>query len=266
MRKKRKTAKPLSTSSDLHEARHLSILLLDDREDNLILEAAILRSNGYAVVPCRSVDEAMLHLDEIDIAVLDYHLGGGRWGTEVAEALSQKYPEIPIILRSANPDYRAKRMAGTLLLKGYHGVNDLLSILKKVVPTTKRRSLADKRMVSANVVRAANPRAVWVIYGRDERLRQGMFTFLRSIGLEPLEFSIARKQTREPLPYIGEILEAGFLQAQAVVVLLSPDDEARLRPDLQREADPAYEAKLTGQARPNVLFEAGMAFVSHSDR
>src|SRR5262249_36997013 len=36
-----------------------------------------------------------------------------------------------------------------------------------------------------------------------------------------------------------------------------------LRPELQKPSDPPYEKDLTGQARPNVLFEAGMAIVSH---
>jgi len=42
--------------------------------------------------------------------------------------------------------------------------------------------------------------------------------------------------------------------------LLTPDDEARLLPTFRKPGDPEYERKLTGQARPNVLFEAGMAF------
>jgi predicted nucleotide-binding protein len=109
-------------------------------------------------------------------------------------------------------------------------------------------------------------RNVWVVYGRDERLRRGLFDFLRSLGLNPMEFSQGRMQTGKPMPYIGEILEAAFKVAQAIVVLLSPDDEARLRPDLQQPGDSVQETELTGQARPNVLFEAGMSLVSHPDR
>lgn len=112
----------------------------------------------------------------------------------------------------------------------------------------------------------AKARRVWVVHGRDDRLRRGLFDFLRSIGLEPLEFSEARKRTGKPMPYIGEILDAAFQHAQAVVVLLTPDDEARLRTDLQKDGDPDHERVLCGQARPNVLFEAGMALVSHPDR
>ena len=113
---------------------------------------------------------------------------------------------------------------------------------------------------------ADRQRRVWVVHGRDERLRSALFTFLRSIGLDPLEFNEARGLTGKPTPYVGEILEVAFEHAQAVVVLLSPDDEARLRPDLTKTDDPPYEKELTGQARPNVLFEGGMALVSHRDR
>jgi len=108
-------------------------------------------------------------------------------------------------------------------------------------------------------------RKVFVIHGRDSRLRRGMFDFLRAIGLDPIEWSTAVTLVRKASPYVGEILGAAFKHAQAVVALLTPDDEARLRSDLVTEDDPPYERWLTGQARPNVLFEAGMAFATHPD-
>jgi predicted nucleotide-binding protein len=58
---------------------------------------------------------------------------------------------------------------------------------------------------------------------------------------------------------VGEILDAAFRKAAAVVVLLSPDDEAKLKAEFIKSNDSAYEKRLTGQARANVLFEAGMA-------
>ncbi len=109
-------------------------------------------------------------------------------------------------------------------------------------------------------------RRVWVVHGRDERLRRGVFTFLRSLGLEPLEFSEARQLTKKPSPYIAEILDIAFAHAQAVVVLLTPDDQVQLRPDLLNPNDPPHEGTLTGQARPNVIFEGGMAWVSHREQ
>ena len=93
-----------------------------------------------------------------------------------------------------------------------------------------------------------------------------MFAFLRSIDLIPLEWNVAREDTGKPSPYIGEILQAAFSRAHAVVVLLTPDDEARLKPQFRADADPPCETQLTGQARPNVLFEAGMAMGGQPDR
>jgi hypothetical protein len=53
---------------------------------------------------------------------------------------------------------------------------------------------------------------------------------------------------------------------KAVIVLLSPDDEVRLLPALWEKNENENEKITTLQARPNVLFEAGMAFGTHPDR
>ena len=113
---------------------------------------------------------------------------------------------------------------------------------------------------------ARDAREVFVVHGRNDTAREAMFAFLRSIDLIPLEWNVAREDTGKPSPYIGEILQAAFSRAHAVVVLLTPDDEARLKPQFRADADPPYETQLTGQARPNVLFEAGMAMGGQPDR
>ena len=106
---------------------------------------------------------------------------------------------------------------------------------------------------------ATGARVVFVVHGRNLKARDALFTFLRSIGLHPLEWLEAIQATGKPTPYIGDILDAAFSNAQAIVVLLSPDDEARLRELFHASGDPPHEKELTPQARPNVLFEAGMA-------
>jgi predicted nucleotide-binding protein len=107
---------------------------------------------------------------------------------------------------------------------------------------------------------------VFVVSGRDLAARNAMFSFLRSIHLNPLEWIEAVRATAKTTPYVGDILHAAFKQAQAVVVLMTPDDEAKLRESLQQPSDPPHEKNLTPQARPNVLFEAGMAMATHEDR
>lgn len=107
-------------------------------------------------------------------------------------------------------------------------------------------------------------RAVFVVHGRNREAKDGMFSFLRALGLKPLEWSQAVNLTRKASPYIGEVLEKAFSSAQAVVVLLTPDEITYLRPEYAEADDP--ETKPVAQARPNVLFEAGMAFGRHPDR
>ena len=65
--------------------------------------------------------------------------------------------------------------------------------------------------------------------------------------------------TGKTTPYVGEVLDAAFSLAGAVFVLMTPDDEARLRAPYRTSSETTDETELTPQARPNVLFEAGMA-------
>ena len=104
-----------------------------------------------------------------------------------------------------------------------------------------------------------NAREVFVVHGRNEAAREALFAFLHSIDLRPLEWPEIVRSTEKPAPYIGQALDAAFAGAHAVVVFMTPDDEARLSDAFKNDSDPQYEAELTGQARANVLFEAGMA-------
>ena len=123
-----------------------------------------------------------------------------------------------------------------------------------------------KDPVPATSVGIAEARRVFVVHGRDGRLRDDFFSFLRTLGLQPIEWSEALKFTGRATPYIGEALESAFKNAQAVIVLLSPDDEVRLSPELWKDKEDKNEKENRLQARPNVLFEAGMAFGTHPDR
>jgi two-component system, OmpR family, response regulator len=108
----------------------IRVLLLDDREENLLLRSTILRQKGYEVVISSSVEEAQEKLTDIDIAVLDYHLGAGKFGTEVANTLRQKRPQVPIIILSATLERRFGGVGDMTLLKGHSSVNDLVDALR----------------------------------------------------------------------------------------------------------------------------------------
>ena len=113
---------------------------------------------------------------------------------------------------------------------------------------------------------ATDTREVFVVHGRNYGARDALFDFLTAIDLHPLEWSEVVQLTGKTMPYIGEILDTAFSNAHAIVVLMTPDDEAKLIDTLQSEKDLPFENSLTGQARPNVLFEAGMAMGRHPER
>src|SRR5271163_1624737 len=108
----------------------IRVLLLDDHSENLLLRSTILRKYGYVTETASTVHEAIELLDDIDIAILDYHLGAGQFGTEVAAELRRRRPEVPIIILSATLERRFGGVEDMHLLKGYSSVDDLLAALR----------------------------------------------------------------------------------------------------------------------------------------
>jgi predicted nucleotide-binding protein len=96
---------------------------------------------------------------------------------------------------------------------------------------------------------------VFVVHGRNNPAKGAMYDFLKSLGLTPIEWG----ETGDTNPYVGELVDDALAAAQAIVVLMTGDDEARLREQLRRASDDGYESEMTPQARANVLFEAGLA-------
>ena len=117
-------------ASDQAIAEPIRVLLLDDDVDSLLLRSTILRKYGYLTETASTIDEAEEMLDRIDIAVLDYHLGAGKFGTEVASDLRERRPEVPIIILSATLERRFGGVEDMHLLKGYSSIDDLVTALR----------------------------------------------------------------------------------------------------------------------------------------
>jgi two-component system OmpR family response regulator len=126
----RESGSPSMHENGNGEGPPIRVLLLDDQTDNLVLRAAILHKHGYQTETASTVKEALSLLHSIDIAVLDYHLGSGKFGTEVALRLRQEHPEIPIIILSATLERRFGGPEDMHLLKGQSSVEDLIAALR----------------------------------------------------------------------------------------------------------------------------------------
>ncbi|GGG85115.1 ATP-binding response regulator [Edaphobacter dinghuensis] len=116
---------------------HVRVLLLDDEPDNLFLRATILRQHGYECIPASTIEEAVELFNNIDIAVLDYHLGAGQFGTEAAHMLRRTRPHVPIIILSATLEHFFGGAEDMHLLKGHSSIEDILSALSSL--EAKRR-------------------------------------------------------------------------------------------------------------------------------
>lgn len=132
-------------------------------------------------------------------------------------------------------------------------------------PTLTPPTAAPKKAKKSQALSAKQSRA-WVVHGRNLKARDAVVSILKSLALKVLDFKTAIMRTKQGSPYVGTILRTAFNVADIVVVLLTPDDDVKLRKIYFKKNEPAYEKKLMGQPRPNVLFEAGQAFGIHPDR
>lgn len=89
-------------------------------------------------------------------------------------------------------------------------------------------------------------------------------TYLQYLGLHPLTWSEAVHLTGNPQPHTYDVVLAGMNGTAATIVIFSPDDEARVKEASSEPGDP--ERAVQGQARQNVLLEAGMAFAMQPKR
>jgi len=110
---------------------------------------------------------------------------------------------------------------------------------------------------------ARDPRMVFVAYGRNLKAKDAMFTFLRALVLNPLDWPQLTQLTGEGSPGIERAVNRGLETAQGYVVLLTPDELVEVRPELISDgtvADRGY------QPRPNVLVELGQALATNAER
>jgi predicted nucleotide-binding protein len=130
------------------------------------------------------------------------------------------------------------------------------------VPTGKHSKRANKRLGRPK----AKDNTVFVVHGRNEPLRKSVFGFLRALGLNPREWSQALLMAKGANPWTLDVIDAAMEKVQAVLVLFSPDDEAKLKDEFCGKHEKRTEGKLKGQPRPNVIFEAGLALGRHPNK
>jgi predicted nucleotide-binding protein len=135
------------------------------------------------------------------------------------------------------------------------------------IPATATNRPAAKKLGKTKV-RATKDNSIFVVHGRDAKLNQDMYAFLASIGIVPMEWDHAIKAAKGGAnPIVGDVISQAMERVQGVMILFSPDEEAKVRTKFASASDKKKNLHLKGfQPRPNVIFEAGLALGAHSDK
>src|SRR5262249_4631743 len=94
--------------------------------------------------------------------------------------------------------------------------------------------------------------SIFVVHGRDAKLTEDMYSFLRALGLFPMEWNEAIKAAKGGAnPNVGDVINQAMKKVQGVLVLLSPDEQAKLKDRFASESDKRKRLTiLEGQPRP----------------
>jgi predicted nucleotide-binding protein len=147
---------------------------------------------------------------------------------------------------------------------GSPGIVDHTGLAEEDIAVSKLEEAAPAKSLGA--AGPGDRRSVFLVHGRDQRAAKAMREFLRALNLRVVEWEHAVQQTGQPTPYVGDIVFAGMGMADAVIVLSTPDDLVHLRRDLLTDDDSINEQQVLGQARANVIYEAGIADALDSSR
>ena len=154
---------------------------------------------------------------------------GPRMGRSLNEGVKAMIPRVRSLGRSVN---RGGQESETVSERG------------------ERRSMTKKRRV-------------FVVHGRDAHAKDALVNFLQDVGLDSIEWEeVVREANLGGSPSTLDIVRAGLSTADAVVVLLTPDEDCRLRSTLAGKDEDAWRL----QPRPNVIFEAGAAMAMDQRR
>jgi predicted nucleotide-binding protein len=140
---------------------------------------------------------------------------------------------------------------------------DYLLPVERAPTTSVRAQHVNHPQGGTMTTQSPDPKKVFIIHGRNVKARKAVEQFVRSLGLTPIDFE--QLAADSGAAFIGEIVRNGLAQAQGIIALFTADEIAHLRPDYHEPHD-GQEDKERWQSRPNVLFEAGMAYGSAPER
>lgn len=199
----------------------------------------------------------------------------------LATKLGVRKPRIYALIQKISAKNRVPRRLGALRLAGDNNISvqkyateqdlaELRGIPHHVAVATPAVAVPPPprtvmRKGAARKLQKTKENTVFVVHGRDTKLRDAMYELSGALGLKAQEWGHAIRAApgRGGNPYVNDAVTKIMEQAQAIVVMLSPDDEVKLKSQFVARHERSTEGKLRGQSRPNVIFETGIAIGTH---
>lgn len=251
------------------------VLILEDEQ----LWREILVTNlqaipGIEVITAGSWTDAtsIARNSSIDFFIADLNVGTGiEFGISALTSILNSKPLPTLVITAAYNEASVQKCHALPSVKRVASKMELTAVsaaLTEFLGTEVRLNLLHRGNGEPSAIRPKHDteqsRRVFVVHGRDERLRNGIFAFLRALDLNPLEWEEAVATTEHPAPYIGDVVETAMNYAQAIVILMSGDETVTLKKDLMKASDPKTSKRF--QPRANVLFEAGFSLALYPGR
>lgn len=249
------------------EAEEIRLANLRAELESLRRTVSIARSNMTAVPGCEArhgaggifaADQELAQwlTDQVDddLAYLDIDLGRtSRVRSVAAEALAKA--------GSRAPEPAASGTGGASGAGNAFGAGDASGSMATRATASGYPAGETDQQAAAELARR-----VFIVHGRDGQLAGRFRDLLSAADLRPLEWETLVEANGSAAPYLGQLVAEAPHLAQATLVLLSPDDVVQLHADLYQDNDLPHERVRAAQARPNVLFELGLALMAYPDR
>jgi len=120
-------------------SRKPKILCVDDKVENLRIRGMLLEQFGCEPVIASDHNSALRACAEnnIDLAVIDYHLARGETGDMLAHDIRVMYPTLPLVMLTGDPQLpsSAAETVDAVLIKGQSSPAALFDLIERLLPS-----------------------------------------------------------------------------------------------------------------------------------
>jgi len=124
------------------DAHNTFILCVDDEQLPLTLRKLVLEVHGYQVLTASSAPDALRALSDhpVDLVLTDQIMPGGT-GTELAQSIKKRWPDLPVILISGINEIPPDAMYADLFVSKVEGPVALCAKISAILSARRCSSL-----------------------------------------------------------------------------------------------------------------------------